>query len=93
MGTEKEPKSKKKPMKKVSKGDLIRFIKDAAEDPKQQAKMMSVVEKKGKGETPQTLLEKFHDEGYYGVSLQDCSTILFILKKGIRDTSQIDWCY
>ena len=49
--------------------------------------MMAVVNKKGKGITPEKLLKKFQKLGYYGVSLQDCSTVLFIIRKGIKDPS------
>lgn len=79
--------------KKESKGDFVKFIKDAANDPKLHKKMIAVVNKKGKGETPETLLKKFHDLGYNGVSLQHCITALFILKEGMKDPSLMDWSY
>jgi len=79
--------------KKESKGDFVKFIRDAANDPNLHKKMMDVINKKGKGETPDTLLKKFHGLGYYGVSLQDCNTALFMIKEGIRDPSGVDWTY
>ena len=80
-------------MGKTSKGDIVRFIKDAADDPDLHEKMMAVVNKKGKRITPEKLLKEFQELGYYGVSLQDCSTVLFIIRKGMKDPSRIDFSY
>jgi hypothetical protein len=75
-----------------SKGNFFNFVDDAATDPKLHKKMLDVIKKKGKGETPKGLLEKFHKLGYDGVSLRDCNRILLILK-GIKDPSTWDWSY
>ena len=78
--------------KKQSKGNFFNFIDDAASDPKLHKQMVDVINKKGIGETPKTLLEKFHRLGYDGVSLRDSKKILVNLKR-IKNPSAWDWSY
>lgn len=78
--------------KKQSKGNFFNFIDDAASDPNLHRQMVNVINKKGIGETPKTLLEKFHRLGYDGVSLRDSKRILVNLKR-IKNPSAWDWNY
>lgn len=73
-------------MKGKSKGDVWKFLQDAATNPVLKKKMDYVIERKGKGWKPERLLKEFHALGYYDVSLGECNTIL----TGLR---QPDWVY
>ena len=79
-------------MTNQSKGNFFNFIEDAAEDDALRAKMTVIIEDKGRNETPETLLTKFHDEGYDGVSLRDTIKILEMVKK-LKDPKAWDWSY
>lgn len=78
--------------KKVSKGNVFDFIEDANEDPKVYKQMMAVIKTKGKNETPDSLLKKFHRLGYEGVSLQATKSILATLRS-LKKTDAWDWHY
>jgi hypothetical protein len=94
MAEKKEKKSKKEEEKAeevVSKGNIFNFIEDASKDPKLQKQMTAMIKKKGKGETPKTFMQKFHDLGYLDVRFTDCKKILDIIK-GV-DPSAWDWSY
>ena len=80
------------PRKKQSKGNFFNFIDDVATDPNLHKKMLDIIKKKGKGETPDKLLKKFQGLGYDGVSLRDAKRILGILKR-VKDPSRWDWSY
>jgi hypothetical protein len=78
--------------KRESKGNILDFINDAASDPELMEKMMGVIKVKGKGWTGEKLLTEFHKLHYYGVSRQDCDTLLVSIKR-IKDPSAWDWTY
>ncbi len=71
-----------------SKGDIWAFIQDAASDSKLQKKMQQVVKTRGKGMNAEGLHEEFRKLRYLGVSVDDCSKILYGLKHGGDD-----WVY
>ena len=78
--------------KKVSKGNMSKFIEDAIEDPKLYNQMMAVIKTKGKGLTPGKFMEKFHRLGYEGVSMQDAKSTLATLRK-LKNPESWDWHY
>jgi len=78
--------------KKVSKGNVFDFIEDANKDPKLYNQMIAIIKKKGKGETPETLLKKFHRLGYEGVSLQATKNIIATLRR-LKNPEAWDWHY
>jgi hypothetical protein len=79
--------------KKEPKGNIFNFFEDASKNPSLQKKMFAVIKTKGKGMKPEGLLKKFHDLGYYGVSLRDCSRMLIILKSPIPLDQRGEWAY
>ncbi len=79
--------------KPQSKGNFFNFIEDTTKDPKLRKKMFDIINKRGAGETPKSLMEKFHNLGYDGVNLRDCKKIMDIMKKGVKDPSAWDWSY
>ena len=78
--------------KKVSKGNFFDFIEDANRDPKLHKQMTELIKKKGKGETAETLLKKFHRLGYEGVSLQVTKSILATMRR-LKNPEGWDWHY
>ena len=75
-----------------SKGNIFNFIEDAAKNPKLHKKMADVINTRGKGMTPNKLVNEFHRFGYDVVSLRDTRKILDIVKKAINPADW-DWSY
>jgi len=63
--------------KRKSKGNFADFVQDANKNPRLRQKF---IESLRKGMTADDLLKLFYSLGYYGVSLDDCITILSTIK-------------
>jgi hypothetical protein len=92
MSPENKSIGKKKPGKKMSKGNVWDFIEDANRSTRLYNQMMDIIRTRGEGYTANSLMEKFHSLGYENVSLLDAKRIINTVKK-LKDPEGWDWHY
>jgi hypothetical protein len=78
--------------KKVSKGNILSCVNDANKNPKLEAQIKAFIKNKGKGQTPKTLMDRFHRLGYEDVSLKDTRALLANIR-GLQNPKDWDWHY
>ncbi len=79
-----------------SKGNIFSYMRDAGKSGAKAAElyqeMTDLINRKGRGETPASLLKKFHDRGYKSTKIEDTTKLLNNLQR-VKDRSKWDWSY